>query len=149
VRVVCDTGPLIAAANRRDRAHALAAALVTELGRDLVVPEPVLVEVDQLLRARVGSRSARLFLAAIVDGEHTFSSLTPGLLRRAVEIDETYAALDLGLADASVMAVAERQRLPILTFDFEHFRATRPGRGFWRLVVDEARYAEATGGNGR
>jgi hypothetical protein len=42
------------------------------------------------------------------------------------------------------MALAERRRLPILTFDFEHFRATRPARGYWRLIVDENRYAEAT-----
>ena len=41
------------------------------------------------------------------------------------------------------MAVAERDDLPILTFDFEHFRATRPRRGFWQLVVDEARYADS------
>ena len=42
------------------------------------------------------------------------------------------------------MALAERMRVPILTFDLEHFRATRRTRGFWRLVVDERRYAKAT-----
>jgi hypothetical protein len=42
------------------------------------------------------------------------------------------------------MAIAERVGAPILTFDFEHFRATRPTHGFWELVVDEARYADAT-----
>jgi hypothetical protein len=45
------------------------------------------------------------------------------------------------------MALAERHDLPILTFDFEHFRATRPRRGYWRLVVDEARYAESAAGS--
>lgn len=39
--------------------------------------------------------------------------------------------------------MAERHELPILTFDFEHFRATRPERGFWQLVIDEARYADS------
>jgi predicted nucleic acid-binding protein len=63
-------------------------------------------------------------------------------LRRAPAIDKRFADLDLGIADASVMAYAERHRLPILTFDFQHFRAARPGRGYWRLVVDEARYQE-------
>ena len=33
--------------------------------------------------------------------------MTPGLLRRAVELDVQYADLDLGLVDASVMAIAE------------------------------------------
>lgn len=107
------------------------------------MPEPVIVEVDQLLRARVGSETARGFLRALAVGEHTPVALTTGLLRRAVEIDAGFADLNLGFVDSTVMALAERHRLPILTFDFEHFRATRPARGFWRLVVDEARYADA------
>ena len=41
MRAVVDTGPLVAAAYRRDRAHRLAATLITELGRDALVPEPV------------------------------------------------------------------------------------------------------------
>jgi hypothetical protein len=42
------------------------------------------------------------------------------------------------------MTLAEERELPIVTFDFEHFRATRPRRGYWRLVVGEQRYREAT-----
>lgn len=118
--------------------------MVTELGTQLVVPEPVFVEIDQLLRARAGAMVARRFLDAAVRGEYTVAYLTPGLLRRAAEIDATFADLNLGLVDAAVMACAERRSLPVLTFDFAHFRATRPSRGFWRLVVDETRYAEAT-----
>jgi hypothetical protein len=110
------------------------------LGRDLLIPEPVIVEVDQLLRSRVGSHAARLFLEAIAAGEHQIINLTPRLLRRAVELDAAFADLDLGYADAAVMATAERDDLPILTFDFEHFRATRPAHGYWRLVIDEQRY---------
>jgi predicted nucleic acid-binding protein len=141
---VADTGPLVAAANRRDRAHELAAALVTALGRELLVPGPVLVEADQLLRARVSSDAGRAFLAAIARGEHTAGFLSAGSFRRAIEIDRQFAALELGLADSAVMALAERHGLPVLTFDFEDFRATRPREGHWKLVVDEARYADAT-----
>jgi len=144
LNVVADTGPIVAAANRKDRAHGLAATLVSELGGDLLVPLPVVVEVDQLLRARLGGASARAFLGALTRGEHTVVFLSPGLLRRAAEIDAAHAALDLGLSDASVMAVAEKERLPILTFDFEDFRAVRSRGHPWRLVVDEARYREAT-----
>jgi predicted nucleic acid-binding protein len=102
------------------------------------------VEVDHLLRARVGAVAARAILEAAATGEHTVVFLSARVLRRAVEIDARFAGLGLGLVDGCVMALAERHRLAILTFDFEHFRATRPVRGFWRLVVDEARYAEAT-----
>ncbi len=143
MRTVCDTGPLVAAANVADEAHGLAAALVSALGRDLVVPTPVAVEVDHVLRARVGGRSARLFLSSLVDGEHRVGYLTATVLHRAVAIDARYEALGLGFADGAVMAYAERFSLPILTFDFAHFRATKPARGYWRLVVDESRYLEA------
>jgi len=144
VKVVVDAGPLLAAANRRDRSHARTAELIARLGRDAVVPVPVAVEVDHLLRTRLGGHAARLFLEALGAGEHEIAYLTPGLLRRAVAFDARFADLGLGLADASVMAVAERHGLPIFTFDFEHFRATGPERGFWRLVVDEAGYADWT-----
>jgi predicted nucleic acid-binding protein len=108
------------------------------------VPDLVLVEVDQLLRARVSSTAARAFLEAMARGEHTVAFASRRLLRRAVELDAGHADLGLGLVDASVMALAEQQDLPVLTFDFEHFRAARPARGYWRLVVDEVRYRETT-----
>jgi predicted nucleic acid-binding protein len=104
----------------------------------------VIVEVDQLLRSRLGGHAARLFLAAVAAGEHIVVNLSPALLRRAVEIDASFADLELGYSDAAVMAIAERDRLPVLTFDFEHFRATRPAHGFWQLVVDEHRYQQHT-----
>lgn len=130
--------------NRRDRAHDLATALVTGFGRDLVVPIPVIAEVDHLVRSRIGADAARAFLAALASGEHRVAEVTPGLLRRATEIDAQHADLDLGFVDAAVMAFAERSELSILTFDFQDFRATRPVHGHWRLVVDEAVYTRAT-----
>lgn len=143
--MLADTGPIVAAANRRDRAHDLAAALVTQLGRELVVLDPVIVEVDQLLRARVHRDAGAAFLAAVAKGEHVVEFMTQGLVQRAAEIDMRYLDLDLGFVDSAIMAYAERHDLPILTFDFEDFRAAPPEGGFWRLVVDEQRYREAVG----
>jgi uncharacterized protein len=143
LKVVCDTGPLVAATDKSEAAHPLAAALVRELGRDLLIPDPVLVETDHLLRSRLGAHPARLFLHAVATGVHSTAFLSPGLLRRATDIDARFADLDLGFVDASVMAYAERHDLPILTFDFEDFRAAPPSHGHWRLVIDEARYADA------
>jgi predicted nucleic acid-binding protein len=99
--------------------------------------------VDQLLRSRVARSAAHAFLAAMAAGEHAIAYLSATVLRRAVDIDAAFADLSIGLVDASVMAIAEQRELPILTFDFTHFRATTPARGFWRLVVDEARYERA------
>ncbi len=145
MKAVADTGPLLAAANRRDVAHRLAAPLIAGLGRDLLIPTTVLVETDYMLRSRIDTASARAFLTAVASGAHSVAFLTPGLLRRAVELDVRFSDLDLGLVDTSVMALAERHRLPILTFDFEDFRAATPRRGTWRLLIDEARYSKETG----
>lgn len=144
MKVVADTGPLLSAAHRKDPAHDLAGALVTALGRELLVLTPVIAEVDHLLRARLGSDVARRFLSALAKGQHTAVFMSPALLRRAEEIDARFAALDLGFVDASVMAYAERHELPILTFDFEHFRASMPETGHWRLVIEEHQYRQET-----
>jgi predicted nucleic acid-binding protein len=71
--------------------------------------------------------------------------MTPGTLRTAAAFDERYADLNLGLVDAAVMAIADRERAPILTFDFKDFRATaRRDGSAWPLVVDEAAFARLT-----
>ena len=146
MRVVCDTAPIVAATDRRDPAHHFAASLLRQLGRQVHIPDPVIAETDALLRRRVGTESARMFLATISRGEHQVMFLSPGIVRRATHIDARYADLNLGFTDAVVMAFAERHDLPILTFDFRDFRATAPERGEWRLVVDESRYLDATRG---
>ena len=136
---------MLAAISREDEAHELAAALVARLGRELLVPEPVAVETDWLVRRRRGSAAARAFLADLAAGAHRRVTLTDAIFGRALEIDSRHAGLDLGLVDAAVMAVAEWYDAPILTFDFEHFRAApRPDGRPWALLVDEAVYARAT-----
>lgn len=136
--VVADTGPLAAALNTRDEHHRFAAALVARLGREILVPETVATEVDVILRRKEQPAAARRFLAALRSGELQRTQLTEAVFGRAVELDERHAALDLGIVDASVMAVAEATSAPVLTFDFEHFRATTDADGRpWRLLVDE------------
>jgi predicted nucleic acid-binding protein len=142
VPVVVDTGPLLSAINRKDEAHRLAAMLIDMSGRDLIIPDPVVVEVDHLARQQVGHKQARLFLAALAAGTYTRGVLTPSLFAEAVAIDRAYADLHLGLTDASVMAFAASTGHPILTFDFTDFRAAPPrSGGAWPLVIDEARFS--------
>lgn len=139
--IVADTGPLVAAADRSDEAHRLAAALVIGAGTRLLVTDAVAVEADALIRRRAGHAAAREFLKALAAGVPRRIGLAETLFARSVEIDRRYADLGLGLADASVMALAEAQGAAILTFDFEHFRAAPRSDGQpWELVVDEADY---------
>ena len=115
MRVVADTGPLVAAVNRRDEAHRLAAALVTQLGTDLLVPLPVAVEVDHLLRGRVGPAAARLFIRALAGGEHSVAFATPALLRAA---QETLAAEIAPIDDIRSTARYRRRITQNLLADF-------------------------------
>lgn len=139
--VVADSTPLIAAANKGDNFHLLARTLVAAAGRELIVPDPVAVEVDWILRDRADASIARRFLDALTSGAYQRATLTSTLFADACAIDRTYSGLDLGLVDASVMAIANATDSTILTFDFAHFRAATPKRGRpWRLMVDEHEY---------
>ena len=50
-------------------------------------------------------------------------------IARAKEVVEQYADLEIGLADASIVVLAERHAVAkVLTLDERHFRAMRIGR---------------------
>jgi len=142
-KILIDTAPLVSAFDARDTAYEVAAPLLAKLRRQAVIPTPVLAEVDHFVRSRVGGAAARSFLQSVAGGTFEIAYLTAGLVRRAGELDQRYADLDLGFADTCVMAIAERHELPILTFDFTDFRATESANGPWRLVLDEDAYCTA------
>ena len=138
MKIVVDSAPLVAAADRGDAAHRLTLGLMRALAAVMLVPDAVVAEVDYLIRKRVSSDAARAFLEDVRSGAYVRVALSDELFGRAVGYDERNADLGLGIADSSVMALAEDERAAILTFDFADFRATRPLRGdFWRLVIDE------------
>lgn len=91
------------------------------------------------LRHWYGAAKAHAFLDVVRAGAHVRMPLTDTLWHRAVEIDRRYADLNLGLVDASVMAVADARGEPVFTFDFRAFRGVPgPQNGAWPLVVAEA-----------
>jgi predicted nucleic acid-binding protein len=137
VKILVDTAPIVAAVHTNDSAHAMARTAMRTLRRTAVIPSPVLVEADYLIRSRVGAVAARAFLQAVTAGAHEVAYMTAGLMQRAVELDSKYADLNLGFVDTSVMAIAERREMPIFTFDFRGFRATESASGPWRLAIGE------------
>ena len=111
-----------------------AAALICDTG-DLI---DYLVESapdQRLFRKAIDTRALATFRVA--RGAFTYAPPTVGQPSRAMEVDRRFANLGLGLADGSVVALAESLGIRRLaTRDVRHFAAVRlrDGRGF-DLVV--------------
>ena len=103
--------------------------LETEPG-PLIIPAPVTVEVDYLLRQRGGARAARRFLEDLAEERFRVASPTVEEYGLVLAVHDRHAALDLGLADLSVVVLAARYRTTrLLTFDERDFRQVTPLQG--------------------
>ncbi|MEV8633188.1 PIN domain-containing protein [Streptosporangium sp. NPDC051023] len=128
--LICDTGPLYAAMNRKDQEHARCLDLLETHPGPLILPSPVLAEVCWLLESRIGPAAEADFLQSIVDGELTMEPLTTTDVARMKALVVKYANFPLGAVDAAVIAVAERLNVhEIATIDHRHFGAVKNSRG--------------------
>lgn len=118
--LVLDTGIVYAYYDRADQWHERARAAIAG-GRDgLLLPAPVIPEVDYLLRHRIGVDACRVFYQGLTNGAYLVADLPAAGYARVVELSRLYA--DLGFVDASVIAVAESRRVRrIATTDRRHF----------------------------
>ena len=128
--IVCDTGPLVAAALSNDDRHRECVDLLTELhlaGRHILVPGPVVAEVGYLLGREAGARVESMFLRSLADEDFQVVELSPTDYGRMAELVDQYADLPLGTTDAAVIALAERLRVSkVATLDRRHFTVVRP-----------------------
>lgn len=125
--LVLDTGPIVALLDAEDPEHNRCKAMVEELGEDLVVPVPVLVEVDYWLLKLYGPGPWETFVEDVGRGAYRLHDLDEGGLARATEIERTYASLDLGLVDAAVIVACEQLgETKVATLDRRDFSVVRP-----------------------
>lgn len=128
--IVCDTGPLVAAALSKDPDHHACVELFTGMhlaGRAIVIPAPVVAEVGYLLSTKAGAPAESEFLRSLADGDFETEDLTKADYGRMAHLVERYADLPLGTTDAAVVAVAERHgEHEIATLDHRDFRVVRP-----------------------
>lgn len=125
--LILDTGPLYAALDRSDRDHRRCRRLIEESSESLVVPAPVLPELDYLVTERVGAGTMLAFLNDIADGAYVVEDLLTEDYSRVRAVMDRYADQDVGFVDAAVLAVVERLGEPKLaTLDRRHFAVLRP-----------------------
>ncbi len=124
--LVIDTGPIVAALNRKDPDHERCAELL-EGADDRVIASPVLVEVDYWLVKLAGTDVWSDFVADVTEGAYRVVHPTDADLTRAAELEAQYHDLDLGFVDASIVATCERlDETTVATLDRRHFSVVRP-----------------------
>lgn len=118
--ITIDTGALVALLDRRDPDHRrVREALVTDPGPYLV-PAWILAEVGYFAEERLGAKVVDAFLADLETSAYAFECGDRDV-PRIRELVQRYADLPLGVADAAVVACAERNGGRVLTLDARDF----------------------------
>jgi uncharacterized protein len=120
--VLLDTGIVYAYYDRSDGWHDRARTLMLGEQRGLILPAPVVPEVDHLLGHRLGTKGRRAFYEGIVGGYYLVVDIPMDAYRRVAELNRRFDNLDLGFVDAAIVALAEALGLSrIATTDRRHF----------------------------
>ncbi|MGH2948495.1 MAG: PIN domain-containing protein [Solirubrobacteraceae bacterium] len=136
--LILDASALYGYVDRRDPRYATVRAMLKGWVGELVVSAYTAAEADYLILNRLGLDAELAFLADLVD-VYTVQALDDRGLAQVRELCAKYGDLRLGLADASIVVLADRWRTRSLaTFDERHFRAVAPlaGGAFELLPTD-------------
>ena len=120
--VLLDTGMVYAYYDRSDAWHARARTLMQGEQRGLILPAPIVPEVDHLLANRLGHKSRLMFYEGLTGGYYLVVDLPRGAYPRVAELNRRFEELELGFVDAAIVALAETLGLRrIATTDRRHF----------------------------
>lgn len=120
--LLLDTGIVYAYYDRSDEWHVRARTLLRTEPHGLILPAPVIPEIDHLLGARLGERSRLTFYSGITGGHFLVADLPRRAYGRVADINKQFADLALGFVDAAIVVLADTLRVPrIATTDRRHF----------------------------
>ena len=124
--ITIDTSALLALTNRRDPNHERTVAALEDAVPPYFIPTAILSEIAYMLESR--DRTGAL-LSIVADIESGYFELDCGEanLPRIRKLVQRYADLPLGLADASVIACAERHGGKVLSADRDIWIVAREG----------------------
>jgi predicted nucleic acid-binding protein len=122
VAVLLDTGIVYAYYDRSDGWHLRARGVIRAEAGALLLPAPVVPEVDHLLGHRLGDKARAVFYQGLIDGDFDVLDLPRAQYARVAELNRRFADLQLGFVDASLVALAELTGVRrIATSDRRHF----------------------------
>ncbi|MBI2910649.1 MAG: PIN domain-containing protein [Chloroflexi bacterium] len=127
--ILVDASCLIASYDRKDPHH-VAVRRVLSASTPRVLSPFVLAEADYLIAEMAGQSVELAVLNDVALGAFQLASFDRADVAAATAVIERYADLRLGLADASIVVLADRYRCQdVLTLDQRHFRALRDSAG--------------------
>jgi predicted nucleic acid-binding protein len=122
VSILLDTGIVYAYYDRGDAWHSRARAVIESAASGLLLPAPVVPEVDYLLGHRLGAKSQLTLYSGISEGYYLVVDLPREGYARVSALNRQFADLGLGFVDAAIVALAETLGLKrIATADRRHF----------------------------
>lgn len=127
--MIVDTSALLAFFDRNEPDHAAVTAVLQEAEQRIVSPY-VVAELDYLVATRHGVDAELAVLDELAGGAWDLAAMGPDEIRGAREVIERYADQRIGIADASIVVLADRWSDDVVvTLDRRHFDVLRPLRG--------------------
>ena len=138
--ILLDTSGLLSAVDRSQRHHEAARRALEAAAPPWILSPFVLAELEYLLATRGGQAAARALLAEVGRAVYRLEAFDGPDIEAAERVVAKYSALEIGLADASVVVLATRYGVrDLLTLDERHFRAIRgPGGRRFRMLPADA-----------
>ncbi len=128
--LLLDAGALYAQADRADPHHAAVADVLRSEREPLLTSAVAVAEADYLILTRLRIDVEFAFLEDLAQGTFVVECLSRPELGIALTVARRYRDLAIGLADASLVVLAQRFRTRrLLTFDERAFRTITPLQG--------------------
>ena len=125
--VILDTGIIFALADEKDAWHKRSVDFLTDFNGKLIIPSTVIPEACYLLNTFLGQSAEIKFISSLMNREITIEHFTIVDLARCIEVLTKYKDHNIGLVDASLIAISERLKATkILTTDRKHFSIIKP-----------------------
>jgi predicted nucleic acid-binding protein len=130
VALLLDAGALYAQADRADPHHGAVVEILRAEREPLVTSAVAVAEADYLILTRLGIDVELAFLEDLAEGTFLVECLSRAELATALTVARRHRDLEIGLADASLVVLAQRFRTRrLLTFDERAFRVIAPLQG--------------------
>lgn len=127
--LIVDAGVLYAQADAHDPYNHAVVEILSSTEEDLVTSQFVAAEADYLIRTRLGADVELAFLQDLND-TYVMDALSAREITVARELVAKYRDLALGIADASLVVLADRLNTNrIITLDERLFRTIQPLQG--------------------